>query len=160
MTITVEDGSIVSGANSYVTEAELTAYATARGVTLTTGAEQLLIEAMDYIEAQSFIGTKKTATQALQWPRDNVYVDGYYIESTTIPNDLKTAQKATALAIQNGNGPQNVLSAAVKREKVDVIEVEYQDGAMRGTIDPKINASLKKLITGAGNIYNFTVSRA
>jgi hypothetical protein len=159
MTIIVEDGTIVAGANSYVTEAELTAYATARGVTLTAGTEQLLIESMDYIESQSFIGTKKTADQPLQWPREGVYIDGYYVESDVIPNDLKTAQLATATAIDQGNGPQNVLSAAVKREKVDVIEVEYQDGAMSGTIDPKINASLKKLISGGGNIYNFNVSR-
>lgn len=159
MTIIVEDGSIVSGANSYVSEAELTAYALARGVTLTAGTEQLLIEAMDYIEAQNFIGTKQTATQPLQWPRTDVYIDGYYVQSTIIPNDLKSAEMATAVAIDQGNGPQNVLSAAVKKEKVDVIEVEYQDGAMSGTIDPKINASLKKVVVSGGNIYNFNVSR-
>ena len=150
----------MASANSYVTEAELTTYATARGVTLVLGAEQLLIAAMDYIEAQNFIGTKQTAAQGLQWPRTSVYIDGYYVESTTIPADLKNAEMATAIAIDEGNGPQNVLCPAVKKEKVDTIEVEYQDGAMSRSIDPKIGASLKKLIVSGGSVHNFNVSRA
>ena len=77
-TIIVEDGSVVAGANSYVTEAELTTYAADRGITLTAATDVLLIKAMDYIESLSFIGTKFSEGQSLQWPRSNVYIDGFW----------------------------------------------------------------------------------
>ena len=160
MAIIVEDGTIVTGANSYVSEAELTAYATARGVTLTGGTEQLLIQSMDYIEAQNYQGTKYTQGQPLQWPRSGVYIDGYYVDTSTIPAELKAAEMATAVAIDGGNNPLNVIDPAVKREKVDVIEVEYQDGAMSSSYDPKIQSMLKKLLSGSGSAMNFTVTRA
>lgn len=159
MAIIVENGSIVTGANSYVTEAELTAYATARGVTLIDGTEQLLIQAMDSIESKSFIGTKSTAGQPLQWPRDGVYIDGYYIEPTTIPTQLKNAQMATAIAIDEGNDPLAVVESGIKSEKVDVLEVEYQDNAITNSYDPKIDAMLKKLLANSGSMFNPVVTR-
>jgi hypothetical protein len=160
LTIIIEDGSIVTGANSYVSEADLTAYATARGVTLSGSTEQLLIQAMDYIESQQFLGKKLTQAQPLQWPRSGVYIDGYSVSSSTIPNELKTALMATAVSVDEGNSPLSISEQAVKREKVDVIEVEYQDGSSATTYDPRITASLKKLTIGGGSMFNPVVTRA
>jgi len=160
MAIIVEDGSIVAGANSYVSELTLTEYAAARGITITGATEALLINAMDYIESQMFIGVKKTAAQGLQWPRSNVYVDGYYIEPTTLPFQLRSAQMTAALAMDAGNGPLTVMTPGIKKEKVDVIEIEYQDGGLTSNLDPKINAILKKLLIGGGGVSNFNVVRA
>ncbi len=98
-TIIIEDGTVVPGANSYVTEAELTTYAADRGITLTAATDVLLIKAMDYIESLSFIGSKGSKGQPLQWPRSNVYIDGFYFVPTTIPPALQTGQIATALAM-------------------------------------------------------------
>ena len=160
MAIIVEDGSIVAGANSYVSELTLTEYAAARGITITGATEALLINAMDYIESQMFIGVKKTAAQNLQWPRSNVYVDGYYVEPTILPAELRSAQIAVALAIDAGNGPLAVMTPGIKKEKVDVIEIEYQDGGLTSNLDPKINAILKKLLVGGGGVSTFNVVRA
>lgn len=161
MAVIVEDGTRVADSNSYVSEAELTEYAAARGITLTTGAEQLLIQAMDYIEQQQFRGIKVMSSQSLQWPRYSVYIDGYEVATDTIPKDLKNAQMATALAIEAGNDPLSPTTPAIKREKVDVLEVEYQDGAASDTFDPKVNLFLSKLISnGGGGSSSFSVSRA
>ncbi len=158
MTITVEDGSIVEDANSYATETELSDYATARGVTLSGDTEQLLIQAMDYIEAQSFKGAKYTQDQELQWPRSGVKIDGFSIGTDEIPKDLKKAQMAVAVAIDEGNSPDAVITSGIKMEKVDVIEIEYQDNAITNSIDPKINNLLKKL-TAASSAFNPKVYR-
>ena len=160
-TIVVEDGTVVAGANSYVTEAELTTYAADRGVTLAAATDVLLIKAMDYIESLAFIGDKSSEGQALQWPRNSVYIDGYYVESTTIPAALKTGQIATALAINSEDSPLATVERATKREKVDVIEVEYMDSAAAQPIVKTINAAMRKILAGGGSsTTTFAVTRA
>ncbi len=157
--IIVEDGTGVSGANSYNSEAELTTYATDRGLTLTGTPAVLLIQSMDYIESQSYKAQKTNSTQALQFPRTGLVLDGYTVSSTTIPNELKNGQLATAIAIDEGNDPLSALEPGVKKEKVGDIEIEYQDGAASETIARTINASLKKLLSGGSGGSSFTVSR-
>lgn len=159
MAIIVEDGTIVAGANSYASEAELTAFALARGVTLVKTEEQLLIESMDYTEVQLFQGAKATQDQDLQWPRTGVSIDGYTIGSRDIPKELKNAQLVTAIAIDQGNSPQAVLTPGIKKEKVDVIETEYQDNAITNAIDPKISAAFRKLLAFGSSMFNPVVTR-
>ena len=156
MAIVVENGSIVAGANSYVSEADLTAYAASRGVTLTTikTTEQLLIIAMDYIESLSYIGLKQTESQPLQWPRESVYIDTYYIDAATIPRELKNGLMATAIAVSDGADPLATIGRATKKEKLDVMEVEYMDNAASTAITRTINASLKKLLKDGGSSGN------
>lgn len=159
MAIIVEDGTIVANANSYVSEADLTAYATQRGITLTAGKEQLLIKAMDYLETLNYIGTKKTEGQSLQWPRDEVYIDGYYIESTTIPQELKNAQMMLAIEIDSGNNPLSTIDRATKKEKVDVLEVEYMDNAASTAIIRSVSSMLRKLLKPGAGGTQFMVNR-
>ena len=161
-TIVVEDGTGTNAAaNSYVSEAELTTYAADRGITLTAATDVLLIKAMDYIESLSFIGTKFSEGQALQWPRSNVYIDGFYFVPTIIPPALQTGQIATALAIDSENSPLANVERATKREKVDVIEVEYMDSAAAQPIVKTINAAMRKLlVSGGSSTTTFAVTRA
>ncbi len=148
MSITVETGAIVSNANSYVSTTDFTTYATARGITLTSGAETLLVQAMDYIESLSYIGVKYTSTQGLQWPRSGVYIDGYLFAYNDIPQELINAQMQVAMAIDVGNGPLVTIARATKRERVGELEVEYSDGANSVAIVRTINAMLWKLLAG------------
>lgn len=152
-TIVVEDGTVVTGANSYCTTDELDTYASDRGYTLTgTYGDQseILIKANDYLEGQDFIGVKSSRAQPLVWPRYDVYIEGWLQPSNTIPPELKTAQLAIALAIDAGNDPLAVIDRAVKREKVDVIEIEYQDNAADAEIIRSIAHPLKKLLRPGG----------
>ena len=160
-TIIVENGTVVAGANSYVSEADLTAYAADRGVTLTTALDVLIIKAMDYIESLSFIGDKHKEAQPLQWPRDEVYIDRYYIERETIPKELKKGVYTAALAIDAELDPLRIIERATKREKVDVIEVEYMDSAAAQPIVKTINAAMRKILAGGGSsTTTFAVTRA
>lgn len=163
MAIIVENGTIVAGANSYVSEAELTSYATARGVTLTGTPESLLIKAMDYVETQPFIGTKLTRDQPLQWPRSGVVIDGWSYPPSEIPDELKTAQMTVALAIDEGNDPLAPVSPAIKRKRVkaDTVEseTEYQDGASASSFSVTIGRAFAKLTTAGGGSSQFAVRR-
>ncbi len=151
-TIIVEDGSIVANANSYNSEAELTAYASDRGITLTGTPADLLIKSMDYTESRSFIGSKSTEAQGTQWPRFSAYIDGYLIDSSSIPVELKAAQLATAVAIDQGYDPLAPIVRGVKKKKVGPIEVEYQDNASGSDYARTVSNAFKKLINGGGGV--------
>lgn len=154
MAVVVETGSGNILATSYASETNLTDYATARGITLTGNTTSLLIQAMDYLENLNFIGYKygDMATQILQWPRADVYIDGYYVPVTTIPVQLPKAQLAIAAAIDAGNGPLIDLPRNTKKEKVGDIEVEYVDGVSSVIINRAIHAELSKLLVNGGSI--------
>ena len=163
-TITVEDGTRVAGANSYVTTAEFTTYCGNRNITIdavTYGDEsELLIKAMDYLEQQDFKGWKVARDQALQFPRVDLWIDGYDIDSDVVPQILKDAQCEIAVQIMQGYNPLRVIDRAVKREKVDVIEVEYMDNAATQTISPSIANALRKLLRGSVGGNSFSLVRA
>lgn len=138
MALIIEDGSIVAGANSYATTDQLVAYASARGTDLstltTTQQEVLLIKAMDYIEARRgrFQGCKTNEDQALQWPRYDVWVDGYSVDSDSMPPELISAQLALATEANSQTLQPNQLpedSGAVISEQVGSLKVEYAEPA-------------------------------
>lgn len=109
MTLIVEDGTIVPNADSYDTTANLVAYASKRGIDLssetTVNLEVYMIKAMDYLEAKrdKYKGWKSDSDQSLQWPRGGVYVDNLLVGSDTIPQELKSAQFELAIETYNGN---------------------------------------------------------
>ena len=146
MALIIEDGTGLSTATSYASEAELAAYALARGITVAGTDTELLITALDYIDSFNFIGDKYSSAQSLQWPRDNVYIDEFYIDRDTIPELLKEAQIEVALSIDGGTNPLSNVGRATKSEKVDVIEVEYMDSASETTYLTAAHAKLDKLI--------------
>lgn len=151
-TIIVETGQVVAGANSYVSEADLTAYATDRGVTLQGATDVLITKAMDYIESLSFIGDKHSEAQPLQWPRDEVYIDRYYIERQTIPKELKTGVYTAALAIDAELDPLRAVDRTLKSEAVaGVVDIEYMDNSASETIVRTISAALYKILRPGGH---------
>lgn len=152
MAIIVEDGSIVANSNSYIDATALTEYATNRGITIAGTPDELLYLAMDYVENQNFKGNKKTKDQTLQWPRTGVYVDGFLILDNEIPQLLQDAQAEAALSIDRGEDPLSDVGREIKREKLDVMEIEYMSDARSSTIIRKITAKLRKLIEPKGRV--------
>lgn len=150
MAFTVETGSIVAGANSYVPVAYADAYHSDRGNAAWTGAdavkEAALIKATDYIEqiyAERWGGGLVLLDQPLSWPR----VGFWEPDSTEIPDRLKQAVCILALeALTDDLNP--VQDRAVKREKVDVIEVEYMDNAAERKRRPAIDGLLRPYLVG------------
>ena len=133
MALTVEDGSGVVGANSYIDVAAARAYATARGVTLPAAdadVEVLLVKAMDYIESlrNRYQGerTYTSVTNNLAWPRQGVYVDDEIVAHDAIPQLLKYAQAQLAMDAQTADLMPTGAGREVIRERVEgAVEVEY-----------------------------------
>lgn len=136
ITLTVEDGSIVADANTYVNVADAKTYASYRGVDFGTDDDATavkLIQAMDYLlqYADDWKGAVVSADQALAWPRQNVELDGpsgpYYFATDDIPQNLIDAQVQLAMAVQAGVElmPTGVPGVSIKKEKIGPIETEY-----------------------------------
>jgi hypothetical protein len=150
----IEDGSIVENANSYVTEAELILYASARDITVDPAdAEVLIVKAMDYIESLDFVGVKSTRDQGLQWPRFNVVIDDYLVSTDEIPQELKTSVFEVALSILNNEDPLANVERTKTEVKVGSLQVKYADGSTR-TIVKRISSALRKLLrSGSGSSF-------
>lgn len=148
MALVVEDGTLVSGADSYVTLAEFKAWADKRGVTYGTDSvvTQQIYRAMDYIESLNFIGEKSDENQALQWPRDQVVIDGYYIDSDEMPNELKVAVYESIKAEIDGDSRMTASERRTISEKVGDLQVTYASNADVKRSIPAVTRALRKLI--------------
>lgn len=148
MALVVEDGTLVSGADSYVTLAEFKAWADKRGVTYGTddAVTQQIYRAMDYIESLNFIGEKSDENQALQWPRDQVVIDGYYIDSDEMPSELKVAVYESIKAEIDGDSRMTASDRRTISEKVGDLQVTYANNADVKRSIPAVTRALRKLI--------------
>lgn len=134
----------------YTTDDALIAFALARGVTISApNAAIYLTKALDYLDSQNWKGYKTDYKQVLDWPRQYVYVDNVLLASDVVPSGIIKAQHVVALSIANGFDPLATVERAVKREKVDVLEVEYQPNASNAPIARSINAALADYIESA-----------
>ena len=145
-TIIVEDGTIVANANSYVSEADLSTYASDRGVTLTESMDVLIIKAMDYVDTLYFAGDKYLEEQALQWPRGELFIYGFEVDYNEIPQLLIDGLCEVAIGIDDGNNPLEPEERKTLMEKVGDIQVEYSEGSRTYTYLRTANAKLKRLV--------------
>lgn len=139
MALIIEDGTGVAGADSYVSRAEYIAYvanyygATVEDVDATDGPLRL---AYTWIAGQSWKGAKTYGrSQTGAWPRTGVKdCEGIAIAADEIPQEVKNAQMELAWAEAQSAGTLSpsgsVRDALVSRERVDVIEVEYDTSNM------------------------------
>ncbi len=168
MALTIEDGTGVPGANSYNSLTEIRSFASARGLDLPAAdadLEVLVIQAFDYIESfrTRFQGMKTTVSLRHQWPRSGVVVDGYYVPSNAIPAELKDAHAQATVEAYSTDLMSNP-GAAVKREKIDVLEVEYAEATAAGGMSvqpsfPKVEAFLAPLLNRGGTAGRVKVTR-
>ena len=156
MALTIEDGSLVTGANSYVTAAEWDTWATDRGISHTHSSSKIeegILRAMDYFESLEFLGQKHEDTQSLQWPRDYVYIDGYSVESDEIPKEVKAAMYEATKMELDGNSPIKEQGRATLSEKIGDIQVTYRGNASMRKITPAFTHSIRKLVQAKNAVY-------
>lgn len=135
----------------YVTDQEYIAYATARGYEIDEDRVTInLTLALDWIERQCYSGRKTDPEQVLQFPRNG---------SITVPNDIKTAQIEAALIYDGGGDLFAPITQSVKKEKVSVIEVEYQDNSSGTIFYPNLMTLLRPFLCGFNNGVNFKTCR-
>lgn len=129
MSLVIEDGSIVAGAESFATAAELVTYATNFGRTIpsdTITQEALLRRAALQMSAMSWKGGLVNELQALSWPRYDVYRDNWLVPSNSIPAQIKAGQMALATEIHADDvAPPELKTGAVESEKVGPISTTY-----------------------------------
>lgn len=163
MALIVEDGTGKTDAESYASVAEADLYHSNRGNTawtaLTTAAkEQALRKATDYIEEayrMRWAGYRYTEAQALSWPRDEVrrrdftYLNqAAFYPNNIVPDELVYA--TSIMALKSVSADLNAdLSQSVVREKVDVLEVEYDPNSHQYVRYRAIDQLLSPFLTGS-----------
>lgn len=165
VTLVVEDGTGIAGANSYVAAAVADTYNEYRGRSAwaALGAEAkaiALIKATEAIDAQyPWIGTKASRFQGLQWPRhagvdsagESVLLidrDGFDIEGVPVAVQNATAE-AAFLSISEELYQDADPRGKVIRKKTDVLETEYQpDSPTAKPASPTVFGSLNALLKG------------
>ena len=133
MALIIEDGSVIAGANSFVTVDEIRAAAAARGIVLSeqdAPVEQAAIKAMDFIislEPRMTGVRTDPANQDLPYPRTGVLLYSAEVLANGIPKTLKQAQAQLALDVTQGVPlfPDDTAEAAIKRDKTGPLETEY-----------------------------------
>ena len=138
MAIVVEDGSVVIGANSYVSMEDANNYFTLRNNSEWNQLEDaqkvaFIIAAMDYIEiryGRRFIGCPQDEGQPLSWPRKDTGL------TELIPSNLKKAVFEYALIAKDGllapnpKYDESGFPLITRREKVGPLETEYRHATL------------------------------
>lgn len=158
MALIIEDGSIVANANSYITDAEFTAYADARGYSYPANAadrEPLIVKAADYIQSKESVmkGIRTdAANQELAYPREGVYLHCELIGSSTIPKTLKNAQCEAAVAINTQDLLINKTTGNIASEQVGSLKKSYHSGgAFQQVRADSVDVWLDPLLVTGGN---------
>jgi len=158
MSFVVEDGSGKSNANSYVSVTNADTYHTEHGAPATWSAattaqkQGALMVATTWLDSE-FVwrGLIANDDQALGWPRSECYdAEGREIDDNIVPQKVKDA--TAYLGLQHLASALDATFARggdVKRERVDVVEVEYMDRARATTWIPYARRILTGLFTGA-----------
>ena len=162
MSLTVETGAVVAGAESYISVADATAYHLARGntpwSTLTTSQmEEALRRATDYMVQnyrQRWKGDRKSLTQMLDWPRLDVYLDEVGLEdyvavaNDSVPEEVRRACAELSLRAAAGELADD-LERGVLSETVGPISVTYDSTDQQGKRYRSIDMMLSPYIEGS-----------
>lgn len=164
MALVVETGTASATAESYCSVADADAYHASLGqedwADLETDAkEQALRKATRYIDwGFRFSGDKRTAAQALAWPRSSAYDQGWLISESTIPTKLKHAvAEAALLSVTESLTPNGAPDGAVLSETVDVLSVTYAPG-QSGAVRFKSVEALLAGLAQSGNVVRLVRS--
>jgi hypothetical protein len=145
---------VTVGTDSYGDETGLDAYALARGITVVGDQTIMLTKAMDWLEIQPWYSYKYLETQPLEFPRASTKYGDVVGE---VPDDIITAQYVAALIFDGGGNLLESSGQSIKKEKVDVIEITYQDFTSGQISYPQLNGLVSPYLSSTGG--SFTVTR-
>lgn len=164
----VEDGSIVAGADSYVSLSDARALAAKYGWELPADdneAEQALRNGAGYVGLQesAMCGSRVSPLQELAYPRKNVTLYGFDVAQDSIPSQVIRAQ--VAAAVEYGAGTDVRASndgRTISMERVEgAVTVEYFNNGNNGSSVVITSAmdALAPLLCGLNNGSSFNVYR-
>jgi hypothetical protein len=157
--LVVEDGTIVPGANTYVSLAEATALisidphlAPIWDVMEEDDQNQMLAYASRWIdENHIWYGRPVSMDQPMRWPRCGMHDGEFWVPSTVIPEALRKAVAYAAVWLRANNPTDAAEAVGIKRFRNDTIEIEWQDGASQGTVPVWMARLLRVFGTGPGD---------
>jgi hypothetical protein len=178
MAIIVETGLVVTGANSFVSLADFVTHCTNRGRSLDaydddTQTIPALVKMGDYLNSLAWKGWKTARANPMSWPRYGeslsgwnemnqpasmwlgvVDADGYIIGTAEVPTEVINAQCEGAWLIVTGKDMEPSLDRGgqVKREKYDVVEFEYFNGASPSTEFQSVTNRLRGLLKSGATV--------
>ncbi len=168
MALIVEEGSIVAGADSYVSLSDARALAAKYGWDLPaddTEAEQALRNGAGYVGLQepAMCGSRVSSAQELAYPRKNVTLYGFPVAVDSIPSQVIRAQVAAAVEYGAGTAVRAASDGrAVSMERVEgAVTVEYFNNGNNGSSVVITSAmdALAPLLCGLNNGSSFNVYR-
>lgn len=172
MSITVEDGTGIAGAESYATVAFVDTYWTSRTHDATNSAawaalttakkEGALREATAYLDARygsKYRGVRRGYVQGLLWPRDGAEDEAGY-DLPGLPEELQRAVAELAVRASSARlAPDADRGNLVKRTKDQVgplvQEIEYVDGANTEDRYGSVDGIMAPLLVPAGNGWSW-----
>lgn len=173
MSLVVEDGTVVAGANSFVSLANFKTYCDNRGRDYSSYDDDsamipALITMADYLNSLNWKGFKTDRANPMSWPRygdtlsgwnemvqpASQYLgvidgDGYMIGTSEIPAEVIDAQCEGAWLIVSAGAemePALERGGQIRREKYDVVEWEYFSGASTSTEYKSVTNRLQGLL--------------
>lgn len=164
MALVVEDGTGLATANSFITDAEFTAWASARGrlegLTQDSGSARApsIVLAADYLcneQRFQWRGKRTVPTQALVWPRTGATNrDGYDIASNVVPASVKQAQCSLAWLSMTGVDLQPVLprGGRIQTKTIGPLSTTYFNDATAETVFAEAMGAIDPLLLGGGKI--------
>ena len=153
-----ETGSIVAGAESYASVAQADARCASLGLTawaaLADAAKEVsLRKAADYMAVYraSWIGSRISAEQTLDWPRYGVTVDGFAVLSTVVP--VAVANACIDLAYRASTAellPDT--ERAIASESIGPISTIYEAGSSQNVKYTAVDRMLAPYIGGGSSL--------
>lgn len=159
LTIVVEDGTGVTGANAYESVANTatrvadfgrTGFASLTADQQAAATYRGTLRLESALQNHRITGAKVSESQGLSYPRLNCYLDGELADSTKVPGlvlDL-AALEADAVGREIADGDPDYVPPGAKRMKASGSEVEYFASGTGGggAGDPEPAALLRRLV--------------
>lgn len=167
MALIIEDGTVITNANTYATISYVTAYCDDRKLLMPNGddvdgesktdMEAAILRAMVYIESKPYKGIKTDRDNPLKWPRNGVEdIDEFAVESDKIPSEILFALARAfyeEIFEPNTLQPNIERDDVIKQEKIDIIVTEYFEfKSPEATQFVIIDSYLKGLLKEASSI--------
>lgn len=163
LTFTVEDGTGLAAANSYLSVNDLKDYWTLRGVALAdtysdTVLQVALVKATDYVERRflKWRGQRYSTTQALSWPRVYAYDSDGNLQSGVpvyMQNAIAEYAYRALTTVLMPDPTADTSGLQVTHTKIGPIEQDFQPGAVKVLKDyPAADRLLDKIINQGGGV--------
>lgn len=168
MSLTIEDGTSKTDANSFISLVDADAFHSSMGNTGWTGTdpvkEQALVRATAYLEMKyglRWAGYRKNSTQALSWPRQFVPVPNLlipeYITDTSIPTEIKNACAILALKALSAELVSDEERAVISESVSGAVSVTYSEFSQQQKVYPEITMLLNRYLAASSGLQMIRV---